>query len=1450
MRYILLLSTLAIGTCLGADKVLATETTTTIELGDANPVAVGSAKGIMLIGDDAVIDCIKSDSTCSNSGNHYQTSNGLQAYAWANHNVHALATQCSSIGADSSIKTVIIYAGDIGTPTIDDYTSLISVVQSKFPNAKITMHLCDNNDANAVISTLQGVDVINLRSDVYVKEDGTAAEPEDPSAWRSKIIAHYTGAADTVTTVTSNGTINVSLDATTTSRDSGAVTMDTESGTVNTSGTGTAEGKAEGTTSSTATATTSNAGAFNPMVTVIHSLNAKFAGEDAEVYYVPTLDELPLDMQAFVESGAFDSTNMYHGFAAAYTGLYDIEAKTQQYSNDTVFYNTTPSVYKGTSAVRALEVMGYDLMLSDEECNVWVDNGKAKAQYVTEKLEPDAVSLDTVVMDIYKALGQSCYQYNYAFLPDSTLNPETSPLQKDISQMLGDGGTRWDTSEGACYVFTTRTNPDLYWHKAETDRIFTTVQDKYGTYELVSQKDVPTLAEYCQLLAGMMQTYGEPVMTEEEETLLLQVYGANLPTYISDESQLDAIKYLIAKGIFNFTEKTDYAWASPLTRDDLWNTLMAVYDKDSRATFKDVQITTDASLVEAGYYPVSVDHDSTIVTAMSYIPVTNAESTYDYLVETKYIGDKADPALGCTVNGAQSLDNQTQPTYLEGVSENISYSGLVSAGNRRFYHFKVSKRVQGKFDIVVNKTSAVGIDDNVGGVMLDTSYVEGSKNNDSYGNPALLQFDDDTMAIKFDDSVAQYWADKTREREASQVGDDGTTSANAVNAFVYLADDESIPVLIEINSSSFDKLANCKINGTPLDASALATAGGTQTCGDATITRLADGTTNHTITFEVDGFTTYAEFREHVKLTGLSSTVYSGYRRNADSLLVPLSYLESVGIVQEAIQNSSHIQLRTKNSTIYIDNKKKFILNGTGLYQAQKGATLYYKDKTSGEIYVDYRAALGWGTQYLAISDVQTGIVSLTYKSASTDRVQAHEVFGQTDAITSSSSELVDSTNINGGAYMLVNSLYPTANYFVYYSNEDTDGVARDTLVVIKPKWPYWNGSESVDNSYDDTAIRAYVKTYTGVDIKSDNVLVYAYHLSRTDEENGSNPPGIIYSSEFGYLYRPVEWGSSTLQDYLTPALNSEDPSEPLTSDYQSNVIALPFVSKGARKWNCINYNTFSWNGHALPYGYMPEKYSDGGDSSSTGIVKVVDGAWESTTDVPNITIDNISMQNAPTGIQWCLTDMVTPVKFKQVWNDDATSFYCGALRMQKNTTNGNHLECSALNVVVNDSDTFTLLRQTIGGRQVAYNAEKVMTYDPQSVIDLPSLEIAEGMELNQFDWFKYDLQQKLDSTDNFLTKVTYFVISVIPHIVVYICILLIALALVTNVKPWVLFCDKFVDIYSVLTFGRHNVHTIDMRGMFFSSMVGIGIFWLFLDGTVFRLFGWVARAVVGIAIR
>lgn len=1380
------------GLTLTATPVFAAQSTT-VDLGKANPTAVGSAKGILLIGDDGVLDCMKSDSTTQVTGNHYKSANGLQAYAWAKHNVQSINTKCSSLSVDESIHNVIVYCGNTDNPTTTDYANLITTLQTKFPKAQISLHACDNETANAAMSSISGISVIDLY------EVG-----EDPAGWRNKLISHFTGSNEPVVSTTTSGNITIDLDATTTK-----ATVESQ--------------------------TNISSPTFNPMVTVIHSLNAKFASEDAKVYYVPTLEELPVDMKAFIESGAYDSTNMYHGFAAAYAGLYDIESKTQQYSNDTVYYNTTPSVYKGVNATRALEVLGYDLLLTDEECDIWTENGNVKAKYTTEELG-DTVTLQTAIMNIYKALGQSCYQYNYAFLPDSTLNPETSPLQKEISQQLGSSSS-WDNSEGACYVFTTRTNPDLYWHKAETDRIFTTVQDKYETYQLVSPSDVPTLAEYCQLLAGMLQTYGEPVMTKEEETLLLQVYGANMPTYLSDTSQLDSIKYLIAKGIFNFTEKKDYAWASPLTKEDLLNTLMAVYDKDSRATFKDVQITTDAQLVEEGYYPVAIEQDQTFVSGLSYMPVTNSEPYYDYLIEYKYLQGEADPAGGCTISGVQTGNtaDDKEVRYREGVSSTVQYAGLVSAGNRKFYHFKVCKSVQGGFDIVLDKNTKIGIAEHIGGVMLDMKYVDDI----SYGNPMLLQFDDETMPLKFDKAVAQYWADKTRV-EASETT--GTASGN-VNAFTYLSEDESVPILMEVMPSYIEKMSTCSINNVKLESKYYKAVGVPQQCGTATITRLKSGE-GDPVTFQITGFKTFDEFRDNVNFDNISSAVYPGYRKDSESLLVPLKYLESIDIVKEAIQGPSHIELLTDNNTIYIDNQKKYIINGTGIYQAPKNATLYFKDK-SGVLYVDYRAALGWATQYLDISNVQQGSVSLTYKSKFAEKVRQKPIVGMFG-----SEEIVDTVFLNGKQHMLLNSVYPLANYFIFYTNEKTVGTDRDTLVCIKPNWPYFNGTAVTDNTYDDSGPRKYVNEFTGINVKSKNVRVYVYQLTRTDKEDGTNPAGVTYTESHGYVYAPPEWNESSIANYFTPAINADDPASPVFGSFDQSILALPLVAYG-NDWYSLHFNMFSSDGKAIPYGYAPLRYIKGNDANSNGVAKFTGSSWEATTEVGHIGTSGINMTNAPVGIQWMLTTIANPKKFSEVWDDSSVVFYSGALRMERGDKDQEtYLYNNKIKIPVNSSNNFVVLRHTITGWQVSVNSESVLTYNPMSKVSLENFTVDPGAELNQFDWEGNALAQKLDSTDTFLTKSTIFVTRIIPQIVVYVCIALIALSLASNIKPWIIFCDKVVDVYSILTLGKHTVHTINMQGIFYSSLVGIGIFWLFMDGTVFQLFAWIVRAIVGIAVR
>ena len=260
----------------------------------------------------------------------------------------------------------------------------------------------------------------------------------------------------------------------------------------------------------------------------------------------------------------------------------------------------------------------------------------------------------------------------------------------------------------------------------------------------------------------------------------------------------------------------------------------------------------------------------------------------------------------------------------------------------------------------------------------------------------------------------------------------------------------------------------------------------------------------------------------------------------------------------------------------------------------------------------------------------------------------------------------------------------------------------------------------------------------------------------------------------------------------------------------------------------------------------MPAKYSTGDDTSNK-VVKYNGTEWEETSEVGNINSDNIYTQPAPTGVQWCLSKMVQPVSYKSAWNDDSVTFYYGSLKLSK-MSDGSGLECASIKIPVSSSDTFTLLRRTITGRQLALNCEKVMVYDPSAKLDLADIEKNAGTKLNIFDWQGFKLSETLDNADNTMTKVTVFVIQIIPRIVMYICILLIALSLMTNVKPWVLFCDKVFDVYSFITFGKHTVHTIDMRGIFFSSLVGIGVFWLFMDGSIFDLFGWIVRAVLGIA--
>ena len=159
-----------------------------------------------------------------------------------------------------------------------------------------------------------------------------------------------------------------------------------------------------------------------------------------------------------------------------------------------------------------------------------------------------------------------------------------------------------------------------------TGREKITVDGKAHDFKLIdyARTEHMTLAEFCIVLKKAMDIYGEEILTEKEQTLLLLNYGTSLP-YELPEEELTAVKYLMAKGILN--ERMN--WSEELKLDDMLIILARVADPATRLNFKEITITYDQALLDAGYYPANVSLTSTAdapVSVMGTMPLTKEGS--------------------------------------------------------------------------------------------------------------------------------------------------------------------------------------------------------------------------------------------------------------------------------------------------------------------------------------------------------------------------------------------------------------------------------------------------------------------------------------------------------------------------------------------------------------------------------------------------------------------------------------------------------------------------------------------------------------------------------------------------------------------------------------------------------------------------------------------------------
>lgn len=386
---------------------------------------------------------------------------------------------------------------------------------------------------------------------------------------------------------------------------------------------------------------------YSPVVTSLHSVNAAFANKDnVAVYFMPRAEDFPVDLEDMC-SNVTDVRGQQHQFAIVYDGDFNKEVELVDAVNASgdsaknTHLMTSKKVYSQTDNSRALQIVGYDLLLSRENARIASAGGDVVFTYEPTLVGTAPITTMTAVMDLYKAVGQYEWDIKLAWSPDESLTVSTSPIMQqlmvDTHDKDHDDGI--DVEEGCTWVWATRTNPDLYWARAKKDAIFDGGAHKYtkpvyiGNEVSVSfsknELQNITMAEFCQLARAIMTLYGEPVLTEREIEAMIQSYALDIPTDQMNEEALEAVRYLAAKGII---EPSECQWEKQVTFADIEPILLRIADEQSRLTVKNNAIP-DSAMARAGYVKAQLGTPNPSYDDIEEIANPFDTNYYDYFVE-------------------------------------------------------------------------------------------------------------------------------------------------------------------------------------------------------------------------------------------------------------------------------------------------------------------------------------------------------------------------------------------------------------------------------------------------------------------------------------------------------------------------------------------------------------------------------------------------------------------------------------------------------------------------------------------------------------------------------------------------------------------------------------------------------------------------------------------------
>lgn len=1154
-------------------------------------------------------------------------------------------------------------------------------------------------------------------------------------------------------------------------------------------------------------------------LTEVYSVN----NEIANCYYKPNLDEIYM-LEQFVLS---------QGFASAYTGFFDLDS-------------TAP--YTANEESRALEILGYDFLLSDESYN--------GSTYTASRVQ-GGISRQTAIMDVYKALGIEMQEIQLYFQPTTKEELINSPAIKDLSWIVNDV----DSSRGKTSAFITRTNPTLYVNKAKTDL--------HLSDSAVSSTSTITLGDFIVLVAAMMDFYGEPVISDAEMNTLLQVFGSNIPQALTG-NQRNAYIYLRSRGILT-DEYMSYETA--LTFDQMTTILMRVKDTDSRQNLKEIQVTMNISdtLKSAGYFPktISLTSDANAVQVKKsyyYDDVTY----YDYLVDRASTG-----FFGDNVFIPVDVQNYATSQGLNGAS----YVGVETHNGKQYYHFRIYAAAENTTYFAQTQQYANATQIFLIAEAKSDHFVAVKQGGGIYtvGNAKSGVYD--TSRQSFGNSFDGY---VDAERKGVEIASDqsiiDTLLAKISNIFEPAVAKAATPVP-SMDDYDGGNTTQVKVKLTVYNASKVSGFANTGSVANTYASwwdQAEQDLVNDTRTLVIDeayvnSFLANIVRSEEEKVSNPAITSIASVA--GDNVLVNLDYLVDMGLVYKPVSGvwdldpEVPLTLDTKYGRVVLNQTCNLVVTGTTLYKVPAGQVLFTVSSVDAnkdghnDVLVDFRAAYGWSRNDINMTIVGTGDstnvnISPIADAAGTSIFKAVKEYKIQLPIPFNNEESAQNIGLflQGGLVssheeMLMLSNYPLSNWMVYSSEND------NFLYVFYHKDAFTSYGLTPPSDMDDLKKVCY--PYNSID--GDNWVVRKFVLNY----NTNGTPGqMTYTVDYGFLYNVPTADEFSMEKYLN--------GEIMLPIYTTSTNAT-----GARR----NANVNIWSG--CKYGTRPVKTEYDAASKST-VMQVVDinGTVETIT---GPTKSVYAMKATPAGVQ-ALFGGSTIKNVAQ-----GSDFYSLVQDAKSNSLLACYYGTNKINIDILSSgkssayislnagtDLNWLHSIDLSERNVFYEMARWKISKDSSdvcrryicfddVMELASVDDAGGEEAIEAsrtpiiiedggydetygDFDQFSFQYLLDKIDAGTSWVLVITVKIIPMIMIIALTIIVGLSLMSDNKIIQKIVAKTIDPVKILTFGRRSFDQLTKKNSIVILMLGYAVFILIADGNILRVIVMLSKMMAYIA--